>query len=46
MIMFTAHTNYSFSLVLATTEAVAEKTQQIGMRVLVPRLFFEEKVNK
>jgi len=44
--MFTAHINKSFSLVLATTEAVAEMTHQAGMRVLVPRLSFEETVNK
>lgn len=31
---------------LATTETVAEKTSQDGMRVLVPRLSFEETVNK
>jgi len=40
--MFTAHINKSLSLVLATTEAVAEKTHQAGMRVLVPTLFFED----
>jgi hypothetical protein len=31
---------------LATTEAVAEKTHQVGMRVFVPRLFFEDNVHK
>jgi len=44
--MFAAHINKSFSLVLATTETAAEKTSQVGKRVLVPRLFFEDTVNK
>jgi hypothetical protein len=44
--MCTAYINNSFSLVLATTEAIAERIHQVGMRVPVPRSSFEERINK